>query len=235
MMGKNEQLDVLWISDQPFWPLSHGGSVIAYHMIRAMRDQGVNVGAASMQPLNKSAGKTMQNLSIRWPAPTEEQVEQFNRGWGGPMRSARQRVAHYLGMQPDIMAGALELVERHQPQTVIGIGMHSPLILRGLSQFPGLNRVWYGADELVSHDLSCMRYDEVANVPQRLRELAHDEVRPAHDLAAIGVCGSPAGGTGPAPHCSRSWRPGKSGRRAQSSISRRSPPPTAATRPGWWR
>ena len=93
------------------------------------------------------------------------------RGWGGVGDFLRHRVGRYFGPDPQTLAGVIGLVQRYRPKTVIGVGMLSPLLLRGLGNHSQVRRIWYAADELVSFNLSCMRREPPRDWPARLRTM----------------------------------------------------------------
>lgn len=164
-----QQLDVLFVSEAPPWPLDQGFRIRGYHMARALQQAGVRVGVASHESLPADAPADLQALWLPWPHASLDDQAQFMVGWSGPCASLRRRLARHQGCQLSIFAGIVPLVARHRPTTVIGLGQHGPMMLRGLTNEQQVKRIWYAADELVRFHLSCIRSNGLAGVPQRLR------------------------------------------------------------------
>lgn len=162
------QRDVLFVSEQPPWPLDQGFKVHGYHMARALRDLGVRVGFASMQPLPDDAPEPLRQMHVDWPKATAHQTQTRSRRF----RGLRRRLARYLGPSQADAAGLLALVGQCQPQAVVGLGIHSPILLHGLHARVPCKRVWYAADELLYFHASCMRRESVWRWPGRLRQAA---------------------------------------------------------------
>ncbi len=176
---------ILLISEQPIWPADHGVSVRGYHLINALRQQGVDVSVASIMPIvahnAAQPPEWVQQINVPWPRATPAQRATYLEGWrgcgvGGRLAMwLRQRVASHQGVEPAVAAGVVDLVERLRPTVVLGLGLHSPLLLRGLGALPDDIRprsVWYAADELIYYHLSCLRHDRVANWSKRFHEMS---------------------------------------------------------------
>ncbi len=148
----SEPLDILLLSSEPVEVLHHGAALIGHHLCGALGTMGLRV--AMLRPE---------------PSKCEADHEAVRRGWSGPLAALRRRYARYDGVSLDEAAGAVALTRRRRPTCVVGIGLHSALYLRalrGLSPAPRL--LWYGADELVTHHLSCLRTDPPAARGRRL-------------------------------------------------------------------
>jgi glycosyltransferase involved in cell wall biosynthesis len=81
------------------------------------------------------------------------------------------RLADYQGRNLERFAGVISLVEEYQPKTVIGLGQHSIMMLRALSRYTDVRKVWYAADELMYFQLSCMRREGFSTLKKRLELL----------------------------------------------------------------
>ena len=165
------QIDVMFISEAPPWPLDQGFCIRGYHMARALQQMGVRVGVACHQPLSLAAPPELRAMNVPWPHADADDMARFLAGWRGPGALLRRRLARYQGRDLGLFAGIIPLVARHRPTTVIGLGQHSPLMLRALTAKHQLRRIWYAADELVHFHLTCLRRDGWAAVPRRLRLL----------------------------------------------------------------
>lgn len=171
MYSHTDQLDVLLISEHAVWPTHQGFCIRGFNMAKALRDIGVRVGIASIEPPPADAPRALRDLSILWPA-TQNDISSYLHGWRGPLARVRQRLADYQGRDLSQFAGIVKLVERYRPRAVIGLGQHSPLMLKALRDVPDVKRVWYAADELILFQLSCLMREGIRSVPDRLRKLA---------------------------------------------------------------
>ena len=172
MTDLGEQLDVLFVSEAPPWPLDQGFCIRGYHMARTLCQMGVRVGVSSHAPLPPDAPAALHEMSRQWPETDAHDLARFLAGWSGPGWRLRRRLASHQGRDLARFAGIVPLVERHRPDTVIGLGQHSPMMLRALTAQHCAKRVWYAADELVNFHLTCLRHDRLADAPHRLRLIA---------------------------------------------------------------
>lgn len=168
MSQSTPQLDVLFLSEGPIWPLDQGYRIRGYHMARALRQLGVRAAVASLKSIPEEAPRTAHEMIINWPSPSATDVYRFHRGWSGAASWFRKRLARHQAIHPRRLAGAVTLVRRHRPMAVIGLGQHSPMMLQGLRLFKDLKRIWYAADEPLHFHLSCLRTDRPTEVPMRL-------------------------------------------------------------------
>ena len=168
----DRQLDVLFVSEAPPWPLDQGFCIRGYHMAQALQQLGVRVGVASHQPVSLDAPQPLQVLSVPWPHADAADQAQFMAGWAGPGAGLRRRLARHQGRQLSRFAGIVPLIARHRPSAVIGLGQHSPLMLRALTAEHQVKRIWYAADEPVRFHLTCLRSDGLLGLPRRLRLMA---------------------------------------------------------------
>ncbi|MEX0774364.1 MAG: glycosyltransferase [Phycisphaeraceae bacterium] len=167
--------DILLLSQYPLWPADHGVSVRGYHLLRELRELGVSVGAASMMTLPADAPPWVRQIDLPWPQATPNDLVELKRGWCGPGAWLRRRIAQHQGLAPHDLAGAVALVRQHRPAVVLGLGLHSPLMLRALNALPRADRptrIWYAADELIYYHLSCLRQQRWHGLRGRLREMA---------------------------------------------------------------
>lgn len=169
---EHRQLDVLFLSESPLWPLDQGFRIRGYNMALTLSAMGIRVGVASHEPLPPDAPADLVNMAMPWPTVTAKDYQSFLTGWSGPLAPLRRRLARYQGRDMERFAGIVPLTERHHPAVVIGLGQHAPLMLRGLHGRCGIKRIWYAADELVQYQLSCLRRDKLAKIPHRLQLLA---------------------------------------------------------------
>ncbi len=165
-------LDVLFISELPLWPLDQGFRVHGHHMATALAEMGLRVGVASIHRCAAEAPGSLTDLLLEWPIACPRDVARFTAGWAGRAANPRRRLAQHQALDTKQLAGVIGLVDRYQPQVVIGLGQHSPMMLRGLGTSSGARRIWYAADEPVYFHLSCLRREPLGTVPQRLRKVA---------------------------------------------------------------
>ena len=163
---------VLFISEQPLWPLDQGFRVHGYHMATALAQREVTVNVASVHPCPNDAPAALKNLLIDWPTTNSDDVKQFRAGWAGALFNLRHKLAEHQTLDVQQLAGIIPLVKQCQPQMVIGLGQHSPIMLRGLRTNSSVGRIWYAADEPVYFHLSCLRRDHPYVMPHRLRKMA---------------------------------------------------------------
>lgn len=177
------QLDLLLLTERPFWPLDQGFKVHGYHTALAARERGADVAIASLRPLPDDAPAALRELHIDWPDALREDVMSFRGGWGldaagrsaSPMAWLRNRLASHQGLEVSRLAGAVQLVRRLRPRAIVAVGQHGAAILRGLAPVAAsvhASTVWFAADELIAFNLSCMRREPIAHWPARLRTLA---------------------------------------------------------------
>lgn len=168
----NTQTDILFVSEKPVWPLDQGFRIRGYHMAMALRRLGVRVALASMKAPPIDAPEPLREMIVPWPDATTDDTQRFRAGWSGPAQRLRHRLARCQGLSINSLAGVVPLINQLKPETVVGLGQHSTAMLRGLSQYQGLKRVWYAADELLHFQLSCLRREGFRALPQRLRLMA---------------------------------------------------------------
>lgn len=162
------QLDVLFLSEAPIWPLDQGFRIRGCNMARTLAAMGLRVGAASIEP----APAAIDDLAVTWPDATPADRAAFMHAWRGPAQRIRRRIADHQGRDLDRFAGAVTLVNQHNPRVVVGLGQHAPLMLRGLADHADLTRIWYAADDLVQYQLTCMKRESLRDARKRLRMLA---------------------------------------------------------------
>ncbi|MAE66529.1 MAG: hypothetical protein CMJ18_19850 [Phycisphaeraceae bacterium] len=157
-MNEATPVDLLMISAAPCWPLGDGVRLRGYYMTRALRALGIRAAMTSIEPLPDDAPDEMHEMVVPWPDVVDDAaVRQLREGWAGAGAAARRRLADYEGTDPRQIAGVHALVDRHHPKALVGIGLHSPLILRAAFRRHGIKKVWYAADELIGFHLSCLR------------------------------------------------------------------------------
>ena len=167
-------LDLLFVSEQPLWPLDQGFKVHGSQMLRALRARGLQVASAAIAPWPErdDVPADLLELAVDWPQPDDEQARDFDAAMGGVCGCGRRRLIRHLIDRPQRLAGVLALVDRFRPAAVIGLGLHSPIMLRAVRRARGVRSVWYGADELVYFHLSCLRREPARRMPDRLRQMA---------------------------------------------------------------
>ena len=165
--------DFLFVSCRPLWPLEHGVSICGCQMARALTRQNVRVAIASIEPLPEDAPPELRRINVPWPRASASDIAQLRRGWGGALRAVRHRLARYDGIDPLALSGVVGLTRALSPRVVIGVGLHSPLMLRALRDNGSrpLKRIWYGADELVYHHVTCLGREPWGRWPRRLWQL----------------------------------------------------------------
>ncbi len=165
-------VELMLVSEKPIWPLNQGYRIRGYQMAMALAKQGKRVVVSSMEPLPPTAPKALKRLYVKWPKAGPAQSKRFMAGWGGIGMLGRKRLARFQGLDPVRMAGVVGLAQRYRPGVVVGLGIHSPMLLRGLSQHRGMQRVWYAADELLRFQASCMQRESIGAWPGRLGKMA---------------------------------------------------------------
>ncbi len=163
---------MLFVGEHAVWPLDQGFCVHGYNTAKAMSNLGLNVGLASITEPPADIPTPLRQMNIPWPKVNIQNTEDFMAAWSGPGAYMRKRLADYQGRDLPRFGGIVELVEQYQPKTVIGLGQHSVMMLKGLSQFKHIRKVWYAADELVRFQLSCMKQEGVRTLSSRLQKLA---------------------------------------------------------------
>lgn len=170
-------IDVLFLCEKPLWPQDQGFRVHGYQMARSLTRAGFRVAIACMEANPTDAPIELKNLAHAWPSGDPHDAEAFLNNWRGSRTGTwlRRRIADHQGLPVEQLAGALTLVQKLRPRAVVGVGMHSVLMLRGLPQeLDGapLHRVWYAADELVYFNLTCLPHEPLASMRHRLRTTA---------------------------------------------------------------
>jgi len=168
MRTTSEQADVLFISENPIWPLDQGYRVHGYHMAKALHELGVSVAVSCMSRLPMDVPMGLQEMAVAWPKASGGDIQRFKQGWSGWGSWGRRRFARYQGLDVKRLAGVLGLVDRLKPRWVIGLGQHSPVMLHALKGHLGVKRVWYAADEPMYFQASCMAREPLKSVPGRL-------------------------------------------------------------------
>ncbi len=162
------QTDVLFISEQPLWPLDQGYRVHGCQMARALSDQRLSVKMTSLRPSVGCDQPWLNEMIVDWPEANPEDHHKFLQGWTGPGAKLRHKLAKHQAMEPQELAGLIPLIRELNPKAVIALGQHGPIMLRGLrSAFPELTTVWYAADEPVFFQLSCLRREGIGALKHR--------------------------------------------------------------------
>jgi len=161
-------VDVLMVSVAPLWPMDQGYRVHGPQMAKALRESGMSVAVACLEPATTRPPTVLRKLLAPWPKAEVEDVQAFSQVDGGFKGRLRRRLTRHLGPSVDQLAGVLPLVRHYQPRVVIGVGILAPLVLQGLK---GAKRIWYAADELVYFHASCLAKENLCGWPARLRRL----------------------------------------------------------------
>ena len=171
-LERGAETDVLFISESGLWPPDQGFRVHGCQMLKAMHEIGVKVRISSMRETD-GGPEWLNELLVPWEKASENDYEQFMEGWSGRFAKLRGRVASHQAIEPRDFAGAIRLVKKYRPKAVVAVGLHGPIMLKGLEQaFPRLKRIWYAADEPVSFHVSCLRRDDRSVWRSRLRSIA---------------------------------------------------------------
>lgn len=171
-MTTTDHLDILYISESPLWPLDQGYRVHGCQSARALAQQGVKVGMASLRYTSGDVPDWLRQMLIPWPAVSRQMEQTFLQGWAGRGSRWRHRVAKHQAIDYRELAGVLQLVEQHQPKVVIGLGQHAPMMLHAVRQlFPQVRCIWYAADEPILFQLSCLRRQWAGELSARLRRV----------------------------------------------------------------
>ncbi|MGB0768567.1 MAG: glycosyltransferase [Phycisphaeraceae bacterium] len=169
-LNPEPKLDVLLVSELPLWPLDRGFRVHGVNMLKALREAGLRVAAATLRPADQTMPGWLSERHIDWPRASAADIKRFSLGWQGKGFGLRCKVASHQALSGRELAGLLTLVERVRPAAVIAVGQHGPVLLRGLSwAYPNLPRVWYAADEPVSFQLSMLRREGLGGLRHRAR------------------------------------------------------------------
>lgn len=168
MTQTTPETDVLFISEQPLWPMDQGYRVHGCQMACALSQLGHVVRMASLRPTTNCDQAWLNGMLAPWPTADDAQHAKFLRGWSGPCSGLRRRLAKHQALDARELAGLIPMVNRLKPKAVIALGQHGPIMLRGLrSAFPGLPCIWYAADEPVFFQLSCLRREGVTALKHR--------------------------------------------------------------------
>jgi len=160
--------DVLFISEQPLWPLDQGYRVHGCQMARALTEQGLTVKMTSLRSTGGCDQPWLNSMLVNWPEANGEEHKQFLQGWSGPLSRLRKKLAKHQAINSEELAGLIPLVNQLKPKVVIALGQHGPIMLRGLAKaFPELTTVWYAADEPVFFQLSCLRREGINAIRKR--------------------------------------------------------------------
>lgn len=191
------QLDVLLVSELPLWPMDRGFCVHSVNMLSSLKAMGLRVAATTLRPATEPMPGWLSDCMLDWPIAGKADIKRYSRGWQGSLFSLRRKVAAHQALNGRELAGVLTLVDRVRPAAVVAVGLHGPVILRGLSwTHPNLPRVWYAADEPVSFQASMLRREGVRAIGSRARiamvlglmQCLFNRGNSAHRLsAAIGV------------------------------------------------
>ncbi len=160
--------DVLFISEQPLWPMDQGYRVHGCQMARALSELGHVVRMTSLRPTTGCDQSWLNHMLADWPKADDAAHAQFLRGWAGPLSGFRHKLASHQALDARELAGLIPLITQLKPRAVIALGQHGPIMLRGLrAAFPGLPCIWYAADEPVFFQLSCLRREGVTALRHR--------------------------------------------------------------------
>jgi hypothetical protein len=164
------QLDLLFVSEHPLWPLDQGFRIHGWNMARHCAELGARVGIASIDAAPAEAPPTMRAMLHPWPAVNANVTAQLHREWSGLRRWPRRRLARFQGRDLARFAGIRTLVSTLRPRAVVALGQHGPMLLRCLSDelTAQTQLIWYAADEMVYFQLSCLRRDPLRDWPMRL-------------------------------------------------------------------
>lgn len=167
-MGNNYTLDILFVSEQPLWPVDRGSRVRGANLARTLAQHGLKVGLATLQPAESKTPGWMQELTLDWPRPMPSDLKRFALGWSGKLMGLRDRLAGAQGLNANQVAGILPLVEQSRPRAVVAIGKHGPALLRGLAwAYPTLPRVWVADQEPASAELSQLKREGITALGRR--------------------------------------------------------------------
>ncbi|XAM00016.1 glycosyltransferase family 4 protein [Phycisphaeraceae bacterium D3-23] len=194
MPTPQHQLDVLFVSENPLWPMDQGYRVHGANMAKTLAQHGLKVGLATINTAQEKTPGWMQELSIDWPAAGATDIKRFALGWSGKLMGLRDRLAGHQDLHAHQLAGVLPLVEQTRPRAIVALGPHGPAILRGLAwAYPKLPRVWYAADEPAGFQLSMLRREGITALPHRARlasvfalmQIAFNRGNKAHRASAV--------------------------------------------------
>jgi hypothetical protein len=127
-------------------------------MACALRDLGLRVRVASIQSA-PAPPPALANLSLEWPQAGPREMAECENAWRGPGGMLRRRLARREGVEIAQIGGLLNLVERWRTRRLVGLGLHTPLLLDTVHQVSGIPSVWYAGDEPASYHLSCLRHE----------------------------------------------------------------------------
>jgi glycosyltransferase involved in cell wall biosynthesis len=168
MNPTTHETDILFISEQPLWPMDQGYRVHGCQMARALSQLGHNVRMSSLRPTAGCDQPWLNRMLTPWPTANDEEHEAFMRGWAGPLGALRRKLAKHQALDTQELAGLIPMIQSLKPKAVIALGQHGPIMLRGLrAAFPELPCIWYAADEPVFFQLSCLRREGVGGVKRR--------------------------------------------------------------------
>jgi len=175
--------DILFISELGLYPFDQGFKVHGSQMARALAQRGFDVRVSTIEPpppppeaeteAEAGAPHWLSELCVDWPASRPLDEARLMTGWTGRWQKLRYRLAEHQGVDPAAFAGAMRLVEQHRPRVVVGLGQHTPMMLRSIQEmFPDTRTIWYAADELVAFQLSCLKREGWRGLRKRLYGVA---------------------------------------------------------------
>ncbi|MCC6581198.1 MAG: glycosyltransferase [Phycisphaeraceae bacterium] len=170
MLPLGPKLDVLFVSERAVWPTDQGFAIRGSNMAMALARQGLAVRIASIGALPAHAPDTLRQLHVHWPTVAAADHYDFLNAWSGRGCRLRHRLAEHQGRDLAAYASVVTLVRRYRPSVVIGLGLHAPMMLRGVEPSLGAARIWYAADELIRFELSCLQREGLAGLKSRLHK-----------------------------------------------------------------
>ncbi len=163
-----DKADILFISEQPLWPMDQGYRVHGCQMARAVAQLGYRVAMSSLHPTSGCDESWLNQMLANWPEASDQDHQVFLKGWSGPCQKLRTKIASHQALDTRELAGVIPLVRQLNPKTVVALGQHGPIMLRGLKKaFPNLTTIWYAADEPVFFQLSCLRREGIGAIGRR--------------------------------------------------------------------
>ena len=142
-----DNLDVLFVSELPLFPLDQGFKVHGYHMARALQNRHLRIAMTSLRPTcAPDLPVPLAKMLLPWPDATPDDLAQLHRHWRGPLAPLRHKLAVRQALNLSELAGLLALVRTHRPRAVVAVGSHGPAFLRTLRGL-GPATIWYAADD----------------------------------------------------------------------------------------
>lgn len=142
-------LRFLFAKNQLVYPRSRGHDIRAFNMMRQLAALGHSVGLATFTRASDSA---LNGLRLDYRTALRERAASTS--VIAPLTRTQARLASYFGASLDDLRALADATREMRAEVLIGLG---PDILPFMAGTSGVRRVWYAADEWVSHYCSLVK------------------------------------------------------------------------------